>query len=213
VIYTGRIVFYEDNWSTECCGILAGLEETRNECRVLAWKKSLGKRPLTRLRRLWVDYIKIDLRFWGSVVDGTGSGSCSTIDFGVRLNFQVLVSYQVVVRPASKRGNILLQITLYCQRSKHRGNYMYPKGKRRASEICVEKARMFTDRGDADVGRRTKALSPVRWSEARASSAVPLDCGFESRLGHGCLSLVPLFSRSFSCRAYSNVPVAIWRSC
>jgi hypothetical protein len=49
-------------------GNVARLGEKRNACRILVGKPE-GKRPLGRLRRRWVDNIKIDLRERGW--DGT----------------------------------------------------------------------------------------------------------------------------------------------
>jgi hypothetical protein len=42
-------------------GHVARMEAKRNSYRILVGKQE-GKRPLGRLRRRWVDYIKIDLR-------------------------------------------------------------------------------------------------------------------------------------------------------
>jgi hypothetical protein len=42
-------------------GHVARLRETRNACRILVGKP-VGKRPLGRPRRKWVDNIKIDLK-------------------------------------------------------------------------------------------------------------------------------------------------------
>jgi hypothetical protein len=42
-------------------GHVAGLEEKRNEYRILVGKPE-GKRPLGKPRRRWVDNIKMDLR-------------------------------------------------------------------------------------------------------------------------------------------------------
>jgi hypothetical protein len=47
-------------------GNIARMVEKRNAYRILVGKPE-GKRPLGRPRRMWVDSIKIDLRYYGMV--------------------------------------------------------------------------------------------------------------------------------------------------